>query len=851
MNRAPPINLNASKTTENASRTVFLIGFLVIIVLVGIVLLYFFRDKIFKKGKVLANNKTYQTEQGFGSYSQATIGSCLTASNSCEDTGNQTVTQKCVPNPITGLGCIDDNGNQTFNDKITRQNCNPICRSYILLENDSFVSGDPLFFSTCNYPTPYDSNTEYPCLPNTKIGGYNTVTYTCYPNDSNGINECSYKCSDIGQKNPGQNIPYEEQTDTFYYIPACDPKLTGKTNPKTKAFTLNSFPWEIGFNLPANGITISKGFTIKNNYNSDGTVNLKTFNIIPAYKPPRGPNSDSPTPVSEITIEQLSDLDNNIYTYAQCDVLNPKSICSKYYYYNPTDIESGITQGNLNTISLTYKPPPSVTAPTLSAVSNLRKTKNCFTYPYYNNDSLFRNNVSYNDFPTSLYNPEGIGSFGYATEQQICSSTVPVLTQVGTTINYLIPQNDGTICFPYKSVGSTQTNINSLKKSECLLSDPGISNSITTTNNSNGTYNLQNLPGSINVDHSGYPPDSNTVYNTCKTVYPEITTINGNPGILSTCQYYPDNSVLDFSNYLDTPLEVKNLIGVYSQFMLNNVIFGYDQYYFMTLQSTPCDCTSTNFADCANSSEILQTPLGFCNGNTGTYAGSIPILAVFSGGINGGDFWNRPGCDSELISVVSSIELMISPRGPVGDGSGDILCDIYAYFNSTYYGYLTYNYGNNGTVDCAFLSFQPLENNTTQLQYTCINNSCNASTLYPKFRLGYSSADSNYYLLAADPAYSYPSASNYTYIISLPTYNGTNLPTPSDNINFFDNNLNVSPNKVITSTNTTSFENFVYVKTSGLYVGQDVGNLINEQKTNPCFNNTCNLFYTDTPEFCN
>lgn len=855
MNRAPPINLNANKPVENASKTVFLIGFLVIIILVGAALLYAFRDKIFKKGKVLANNVDYQKQQGFGTYGPASIGSCLTASNSCEDTGNQTITQKCIPNPITGLGCIDDNGNQTFNDKITRQNCNPICRKSILLQNDTFTSQDPLFFGTCDYLPPYDTanNATHPCLPNTKIEGYSTTVYTCYPNDSLGINECSYKCSDIGQKAPGQNLPYEEDENTFYYIPACTTSANNTVNPKTKTFTLNSFPWEIAFNLPANGIVISKGFTIKNHYNPDGTVNLNIFDIDPKYKTPDSDPTEGPK--STITINQLQALDNNLYTYGQCDVPNPKSLCSKYYYYNPTDIESGLTKGFPR--GTTYVPPQPSIEPILSSAGINRGTKNCFTYPYYNNDGLFRNNVSVPNYPNSLYKPEGIGSFGYAIESQICSATLPTLEPNPDPLNpgtFFIPQNDGTVCFPYTSIEPSPATLSALTKAQCLAADSSDILSIVTTANSNGTFNLQNLPGSFTSDHSGYPPNSNNVYNTCKTVYPEITSLVNNPGILSTCQYLPDNDVIDFSDYVGTPSEVTDLIGVLCQF---NLTSGTTQH-FMTLQSTPCDCTSTNLVDCTNSSEILQTPFGFCNSsNNGPYAGSIPLLAVYNGMPGGSTgYWNRPGCDPEFISVVTSVELLISPRGPVGDGSGDILCDIYAYFNASYYGYLTYNYGNNGTIDCAFLTFQPLQNNTSQPQYTCINKNCNPSNTFAKFRFGYDSGTSSYYILAVNPtAGSNPAPSDYNFMIGLPGYDGTYLPNSSLNISWglFDNNINTYTFKLninVPNSNITSFEKFVYIKQSGLYAGQDIGSLVTVQKSNPCVKNTCNLFYTETPEFC-
>jgi hypothetical protein len=48
----------------------------------------------------------------------------------------------------------------------------------------------------------------------------------------------------------------------------------------------------------------------------------------------------------------------------------------------------------------------------------------------------------------------------------------------------------------------------------------------------------------------------------------------------------------------------------------------------------------------------------------------------------------------------------------------------------------------------------------------------------------------------------------------------------------------------------TEERDFVYIKQSGLYVGQNVGPRVVDQKTNPCYKNTCNLFYTETPEFC-
>jgi hypothetical protein len=90
-----------------------LIIFIIVLIIIAIALIYAFRDKIFKKGKTLAAAPpAEQKDAGYGTYGPSKLGLCKTQSGLCSDSGSQTVTQQCIPNPITGLGCLDEKGNQ-------------------------------------------------------------------------------------------------------------------------------------------------------------------------------------------------------------------------------------------------------------------------------------------------------------------------------------------------------------------------------------------------------------------------------------------------------------------------------------------------------------------------------------------------------------------------------------------------------------------------------------------------------------------------------------------------------------------------------------------------------------------
>jgi hypothetical protein len=802
-------NLNVQpKELQRGSFTPLLIIFVVVLIIIAVALLYAFRDKIFKKGSTLASAPSNeQSEAGYGTYGPPVLGLCKTSSGLCSDTGSQTVTQQCIPNPITGLGCLDKDGNQTFSPKVSNQNCNSHCRQFKFVEttrNPNIANEDPgTYDSICKYyPSgqenlpDYNDITIYPCLPsNSKIGQYFVKRNSCLPNDKVGTNECSVTCGEIDFLPNGFNISPIEDPNSVLYIPVCDKVLQASLNYTrplpSRHFYLGTFPWEIAFNLPENGVVIGKGFNIKNKIDPvTGIISLNEFEINPPYVSPYDVNGNlitdesNLTPLATLTVQQLEDLDNNLYTYQSCNVANPRPICGNYYLYNRTQFTPNI---GVNETILGVKPSLDPAINTFRTLSDGQyySTRNCY-YNDYNSTDLnvntrFRSPYDFNATPSGLdyytegYKPYGIGMFGYINDELTCLSSITTPFQASPDQDnaYNVPLSNG-LCLGLNSI----TNLNppplypipdnDLNSSNCFpLGD--------TTSLINGF-----LPENLPYD-TDYPPvGNNLIFNTCNTQISYEQGPIGGPGVLSICRYMPNNEDL----YTDDPgspffgitPELKRILGFYIRLSVTQTYSGVSppppDTYYLTLENTPCDCTSSSVANCLATipgNENLNEPFGNCNGNPNNFGvGPINTMLVYNGNtsdpFSGGVYWERPGCDSYLLNAVNSLQLIISPITFI-PSPDTLYCNILSTFLGSYNGTLGYEYDNNVTPTYAILTYIPLKPgdiNPADNQF--VNSNTNSSG---KFIIKYDSTDK--YRI-----YAYNSNTNlYDLDIRIPIFDGS------------------------------------------------------------------------------
>lgn len=892
-----PQNLNATPDDQKrGSFTPLLIIFIIVIVIISLALVYSFRDKIFKKGTTLGSAPPpEQTQAGYGSYGPPVNGLCKTQSGLCSDAGSQTVTQQCIPNPITSLGCLDDNGSQTFAPKVSNQNCNIPCRQFKFIEttrNPNLANKDlGTYDSVCkyypsgqkindttNYPN-YNDPVDYPCLPNNKkIGQYLVKRNTCLPNDKIGTNECSVTCGEINYSNApnGFNLSPIEDPESVLYIPVCDKVLQTTLNYtkqlSSRHFYLNTFPWAIAFNLPQNGIVIGKGFTIKNLINSTtGAIDLNNFSISPPYVSPykyviiNGVSTFTlitdeadlkALPI--ITVQQLEDLDSNLYTYQNCEVANPRPFCGKYYLYNRTPFTPnvGVNETTLNTRASVDPPIDS-----FNTLSNGQYTssRNCYYNDYNSSDTTivksFQSPYDFINFvPTSGldyyskgYKPYGIGMFGYTSDQLTCLSSITTPSQASPdqANAYNVPPSNG-LCLALNPIdNSTYASVlpADLISTNCFPLD--------TTHLSHG-YLPENLPYTTD-----YPPTGNkSILNTCTTqISYEEGPISG-PGILGICRYMPNNEDL-FTPISGDPLygltpELTQLLGYYIRLGVNDS--STNDAYYLSLQNTPCDCAvpsniDYNVPNCAATVPYannvnLNDPLGNCGGNPNIFGvGPIPTMLIYNGTISdpysGGTYWERSGCDSYLMNAVNALQLIISPI-EYDQSSGKLLCNIMSVFMGSYNGIINYDWDTAtppptspppGNPNYGILTYVPVKpGDISPVDNQFLNKYVSGYTT--KFAISYNVT--NGYSI-----YGYnPTTSEYSLPLRVPTFNGTG---PLDvttnyytmegsatlNINLYEKPDLSDPTTTVATTSTNPFKgsnlipfNPYYVKVSELYTEQ-------------------------------
>ena len=813
---------------EKKSITPWLIVLFLVLIVVAVLLVYFLSDKIFKKGKYIGTAPaSEQKDAGYGTYATGVTSACFTASGLCTDVGNQTITQECIPNPTTGLGCLDDEGNQTFAPKVTNQNCKIPCKSFTLVNYNEAFPNEQTLDSVCSYPSPYDLEL---CIPNSTIVPRKATKYTCYPNDTTGVNDCNFTCAQIsGAKHAKEDTPALDPNSPLY-VPACKTENLGKINASAKIITLNSFPWEIAFNLPPKGVTISKGYTIRNYITPEGVISKFIFQIIPPYYIPNAGIFYNP---NYIELAELQELDSSMYVYDNCTPAITKPICGKEFYYTPIEIGSELTNNPNN--------PP--VDPAINALTTFLGTPNCYANSIRETTTTFTNPY---ESGSGLYNPKNIGNFGYYNQTLTCLNKAPTVTI--TTPPYNIPgySSDGSIC-----------------AAKITDNTPGVSHCF-----GDALFNPGNLPISL-PNGTNYPPTSD-VYNSCITQYPDSSTPIDNPGIFGTCQYLPSNdlttpanSQLDFTvaGLVGITQEFKNLIGGYIHFNHNDG----NKNFMMTLQSSPCSCpgdVQTCIGVAYPNPNVLQETFGTCDNNPiGNQYGPIDVIFVFDGtdsvsGSTSGNYWDKPGCDQEMIHLVNSLDLIVSPRR-YDSGTNTLYCDIFAIFNNKYYGYLSYVY--DPLTSYAKMVFIPVEKgNINKTDYNYIDTVFQSSGYLPDglFAITYDPTT-----FAPNPTYNIFAKDTNTGLYSLPIrsprFDGiTPLPNPDLSVTALGNTNSLTYTPTVDSLVYVGFPGTLEVyenellpfnsqtinKQNGLYVGRNVFKAVNNQKTNPCVASTCNPY---------
>jgi hypothetical protein len=798
--------------TKNLNQNIFVFVFIGILIL-ALIIVFILRFTVFKTGKYLVTAPQSELDsKGYGTYSTVFETGCLTASGKCSTSGVKYSTQYCNAHPTTGYGCLDQNGEMTFASQTITSNCLPNCRKYVL--ND--VSGNTGFgpSNTCQYSSAY-SSPDITCVPvNAKT--FNYSIYTCGVNDAVGENACNYTCGSGGVTDSG--TPGDSDNTLPSYIPNC-------VNRKGTIISLNSFPWQLRGNLPSKGVKISKGYTIFNHKTSGGTgsISQNLFNIVPLYIPPPTSDNPSPTGTSVISTEMLTDLDNKLVVYENCQIQNPKPYCGRRVLYKPITVES-----NLTNYSQSF---PTTTPP------NIQPTAACYVDPYWNSSPVAPyNSNSLNPYTgtvgaTGISAPgytifSGIGQYGYTYEVQSCidSATVPELQgSTGGVNTYTIPP-------PY------QSNISCV----ALTVATGATGSATTCLN-DPNY----IPTNIAY---------NTNLNICNVVFPDgvpiIGTIPGSsiqvPGTVVSCQYMPNNNQLNYYINSTTQLDpvLQNLLGNYIQIYTNS---GSDKY-VLSLITSPCG---------TGTSPTQQIPLANCSlispiGPLG-YEDAQPCCFVYNGGtgatgayLNPGAYWGKSNCDSEMIELTNALNIIVSPRTAVS--STEITCDLYAYFGKVYGQlYAVPIDPFNPTTGYANLVFRPLLASQYKDKSKYIND---------PITIKYTGGQVIFQTSGGLDIFTYD-------------YNG-NILNPNPNSPFTPPNIptfNISGfNTFVNEFRTLPF-NGPITKTNGIYVGDNVSATLNLQRGNPCYYNkcdpsapdennnpcfptTCNLYYEYNAEIC-
>lgn len=835
---------------QDSTQTILLIVIIcvIVILIIGVVL---FREKVFTTGKQLGKKTNDELQSmGYGTYSTVYQTPCLTSTGKCSTSGQQYITQYCVPHSTTGKGCINSDGEQTFAPQTFSQNCLPNCRKYVFTDSTHNFNS---LQTTCAYPAPYNS-ASVNCIPS-NIHPYFYDVLTCMNNDNVGDNACSYTCGQDGITST--HISGDSDPTLSSYIPAC-------TSNKGKVITLNSMASSVVdlTNLPTNGFNLSKGFNVKNilysgtgfsgmtgltgltgsavyYFGPTGSINPNYFTIVPAYNFPKTDTIEGGIR-NIVNKEELAFIDQNLIVYSNnCTVTPSKPICGNRYLYPPTQI-----QGNLTSDTL---PIPPVNR------GNIFQTQSCFVSPFWEGvtgptgatgSALYVSNFK-NPYlpqtgttgptgatgPIEGYNPlSGIGLFGITFEPQTClkvgqfptlSIVYPDASLTGITGSTGLT---GELGFPQYVIPASQTFCSSLPES------------YTGPSNSTCYPNRNYIP--INLD-------SNQSYNICNTEFPDGIPpqnqfLSGRtPGTTVNCQYMPPSELLNFTEIEKSigfalPSYTKQLFGNYIQLQTD---FGTTApQFFLTGKTTPCQLGLTG---------SVLLPLTNCtpySNNTNSEYASLEVILVqrsnqygnYDNNYDGSAFWSKPGCENQMITYASSISIIISPIKIEFNFPSDpptITCYLFGFIGNVF-GMFWFDATDNGK-----LYFQPFTQDN-EFDSAYYNNLASKATFVIKSysnKIGIKGLQLPSTLVPLNT----PRYDGQTYDTTL--FTGFN-PFTDDDMSF----------------KAYPFEGPIIIN------GKDVSLTANLQRNNACYYdtcnpgltgtvcypNTCNLFYDYNPEFC-
>jgi len=824
---------------DNKWLYIFLIFLLVVIIILFIVI-FVHKDRVFNAGKHLgAQPPKVHAQKGYGTYYKAFDSPCITTDGKCNTPGINYTTYYCLPHPDTGKGCINDDGEQTYNAKSVSNVCKANCKNFVFNEITEFNN-------VCQYDNPYNLP-AYTCIP-PNARSYEYRKFDCIKNDSIGDNTCTYTCGKCGTDSAGIKGDVDPTKES--YIPACAAR-------GNQTITLNSLNWNNILNIandPNKG-QLSKGYKVSNIILENGQVDPNNFNITPAYPP------WSSNPSNVISIDELRKLDTVLTVYDNCPSSNPKPSCDNYYYARPIEVGSNLTNQ------------PKATVCTMD--NSFQPIKQCFYHPWYNvpgeGNNAVPGGLNYvNPYAGvtagltggSLYSWVGIGNLGYMTTPLLCETQKKSFAPSGVTGVYIIPENNDTVCLNLSA--PPQQCSNSFSEIFSVVAQANLSELIKIYEGLTGPYTTPVT--------SVYPQPAGTTNYSCNVEYTNNTVID-TPGCIQTCRYVPMENDIDFTakdengNSLsgftgDTALQ--DLLGHYLLFYVNDG----SKEYFLGTQNIPCKNSSN-----------ADVPLMACLGSTGSVYNQTPCTFIYNGGtgIDAGNYWSKNGCDSESIELATEMRIIVSPASLyTGFSVPAILCDLYAYINGTF-GYLSVgntaqNITTNSSIDISSYFYQNPGNNLGNIVANFNANSSTDLRLYfnalevgqeiprnqyntmPHFIIA---RDTNQYTIRSTTSLSVGSN------IIVDSYDGVNYNQGAFDFDFVADYENPPAN--IPYFKKLKFDDPL-IKTSGIYVGQNVTKTINLQRryncynktlcdntsgSGICYNDTCNLYFTYDPEFCN
>lgn len=643
------------------------------------------------------------------------------------------------------------------------------------------------------------NGSEYLCIPRI-AKTYNYRVFNCVVNDGVGENACSYTCGSDGRNSA--NISGDSIPTSPSFIPAC----VGK---KGQVITLNSLAGINLTNLPKQGFKISKGYTVKNKLDVLGAIVPNMFTIDPPYY--SLPTETLPIPIgsTEITRDELTAIDNSLVIYENCSMPSArvKPFCANYYYYQGTDVDSQITLINNNVL--------------VDSTSNFIFSKDCYNNPFWNTSSTkYLNPYDKDSLSSSKYSLKGIGAFGLIAENYVCQYTPGNLEQVpGTGTLPPDPANPAQYYIPGALGGPEERNYCSAFTASSI--NPPINNT--------SCYDT--------LEAITMPLTPNKFYNICDVTYPDGSHPNDwqsnlkTPGLIQVCQYLPTQSQLDFITPFTTSPNLLNsnlhqFFGNFIQLTLTDS----GKTYFLGTRTSPCESiVDSNFLSPISNCSYIK-PLGNdYSPNRATF--------IYNGGSStvseAGNFWNKPGCDSEMIQLTSALNILISPFKesmiyPPSGNTQKITANLYAYFGNIF-GILI-----QVPNDSNSLYFKPIQQGDTDKNKYKPNNS------QQEFTIEFDYTNVNAITMKIFP--------------------------PAVNVAKFDGNIYsiVGFNISNTPMNIRKIPYNEYIKQSGLYAGINVTVAASFQRnfacyattcdledtTKPCFPKTCNLYYDYNADKC-